>query len=78
MANEIMNKKDLTRSVMMMAEAFDKLNAQMFRTTKLVTMIFDALPEEDRQKIMTELIKFGKEVDEKKEGDSDGEGDAVR
>lgn len=77
MANEIMNKKDLTRSVMMMAEAFDKLNAQMFRTTKLVTMIFDALPEEDRQKIMTELIKIDKEVDDKKEGDSDGEGDAV-
>lgn len=77
MANEIMNKKDLTRSVMMMAEAFDKLNAQMFRTTRLVTMIFDALPEEDRQKIMTELIKFDKEVDEKKEGDNNGEGDAV-
>ena len=77
MANEIMNKKDLTKSVMMMAEAFDKLNAQMFRTTRLVGLMFNSLPEEDRQKIMTELIKFDKEVDDKKAGDSDGEGDAV-
>ena len=77
MANEIMNKKDLTKSVMMMAEAFDKLNVQMFRTTRLVSLMFNSLPEEDRQKIMTELIKFDKEVDDKKAGDSDGEGDAV-
>lgn len=82
MANEIMNKKELTKSVMMIAESVNKLNEQLIRTTKLISMMFDSLPEESKQQILTELIKADKEKKleteaEEEGGASDGKGDAV-
>lgn len=82
MANEIWSKKELTQVVIIMAEKIEKLNEQLIRTTKLISMIFDSLSEETKQQILTELIKVDKEKELEKEteeegGASDGEGDAV-
>lgn len=82
MANEIWSKKELTQAVIIMAEKIEKLNDQLIRTTKLISMIFDSLSEDTKQQILTELIKANKEKELEKEteeegGVSGGEGDAV-
>jgi hypothetical protein len=76
MANDIWSKKELTEAVQMITEHITKLNEQFIRTTKLISMMFDSLPEESKQQILTELIKADKE-EETKEEEEDGEGDAV-
>ena len=78
MANEIWSKKELTQAVIIMAEKIEKLNEQLIRTTKLISMMFDSLPEETKQQILTDLIRADKEKETEEEGGaSDGEGNAV-
>lgn len=81
MANDIWSKKQLTEAVQMMAEAYEKLSDMQIRTTRLVSMIFNTLPDEEKQRIIIELTRIDENADEKteeeKEGDKDGEGDAV-
>lgn len=81
MANDIWSKKQLTEAVQMMAEAYEKLSDMQIRTTRLVSMIFDTLPDEEKQRIITELTRIDENADEKteepKKEEEDGEGDAV-
>ena len=81
MANDIWSKKQLTEAVQMMAKMYEKLCDMQIRTTRLVSMIFDTLPDEEKQRIITELTRIDGNADEKTEEETkeeeDGEGDAV-